>query len=184
MPREESGFGEEVKMKKAFLLVTILCLAPVLQAGITKIELVQGDAIVTINEGDALEIVIQETYSTLNEPYVVEFSGEADEDPIVGMIKKVTNESDVVWTVYSITLGGNAAFVSASSNLLPDASVSSNYVRFSGGAVEPGETLEMTFSVNVTPEEGAFRFCLTQTPEPASLFLLGLGGLGFLGRRR
>ena len=172
-------------MKKAFLLVTILCLAPVLQAGITKIELVQGDAIVTINEGDALEIVIQETYSTLNEPYVVEFSGEADEDPIVGMIKKVTNESDVVWTVYSITLGGNAAFVSASSNLLPDASVSSNYVLFSGGTVKPGETLAMSLVVNV-PVIGNFKFCLTQLaiPEPASMLLLGLGGLGFLGRKQ
>lgn len=167
-------------MKKAFLLVTLLCLAPVLQAGFT---IVCDTQVITTNEEGIL--IIEEIYDGAN-PYILDFSGTADDDPIVGMIKKVTNESDAAWTVYSLTLGGNATFVSASdsSDLLPVASVSPNYVRFSGGTVEPGKTLEMTFSVNVIPEEGAFHFCLTQIPEPASLFLLGLGGLGFLGRRR
>lgn len=178
-----SEFGWEVKMKKACLLAAILCLTPIVEAGFVKIECdfgPQNGSIVI----DGQQVQLVESYAQ-DTPYIVGLSGITDEDPDLGLIKTVTNDTEQTWTAYSLTLGGDAAFVSASSDLLPVASVSSNSVLFSGGTVASGETLKMSFVVNV-PVIGDFKFCLTQLaiPEPASLFLLGLGGLGFLGRRR
>ena len=121
-------------------------------------------------------------------------TGVTDEDPIVTFDKEVTNESNVAWTMYQIDLGGyggyNAAtFVagsaSASGAYFGDVVGTDKKLVFSGAdPVLPGETVTLTFQVNV-PTTGDFGFCLHQlVPEPATMVMLAVGGLGALARRK
>jgi hypothetical protein len=176
-------------MRKITLLAALLIFSASLHAGFVDV--------ICSNTGDPTfaathqwDFVFETQSVWLIESYThtgtdsVFVDGETTEDPILSMTKAVTNENGHVWTSYSLTLGGTATFVSASSDLLPVVDLSDTYILFSGGTVNHGDTLNMAFTVNV-PTTGMFSFCLTQLaiPEPASLSLLGLGALALIRRK-
>lgn len=121
-------------------------------------------------------------------------SGETDADPIMTVTKEVENNSGIDWYGYVITLpaGGDMTFVGTATSDRMDLVAQGDYYLW---FIEPdvvldGETVEFAFDVLV-PTTGFFSFTLTQEPlalgqppEPATLTLLILGGLGVLVSRR
>lgn len=176
-------------MRKTILLTVILVLSASLQAGFVNVicsNPEEPDFDATHEWGFVFatqSVWLEENYDHVGTDSVY-VSGVTDTDPDLSMTKAVTNSNGNIWTAYSLTLGGNATFVSASSDLLPDVDLSDTYILFSGGTVDIGQTLNMAFVVNV-PTIGDFSFCLTQLaiPEPASLSLLGLGVLSLIRRK-
>jgi PEP-CTERM motif len=117
----------------------------------------------------------------------------------------VTNSTTSTWSDYheqigngsdgQFTLGSNpVTFVTPadstySNTAFPGRSVSSNEIDYTGGAVAPGQAINLTFSITV-PDNGTspYSFTLRQfptvVPEPASFGLLALGSIGLLARRK
>ncbi len=122
--------------------------------------------------------------------FLVDFSGETDDDPVMHVLKNVENDGGFTWTDYRMMLpaGGDITFVNgtATSDRMTVAVDSAYELLFSQPQVIlPGETVTFEFDVLI-PSTGGFNFTLTQTPlpEPATMALMGLGGLGLLIRRR
>ena len=119
----------------------------------------------------------------------VNMSGVTDSDPTFHVTKTVTNSSGYTWTSYELLLGaGSATFVGTPFTDKFGTAVISNAglkITYSSPLVVlPGQTVVLDFDINV-PSTGSFGFCLTQNPipEPATLAILGLGGL-LLRKRR
>jgi len=121
-------------------------------------------------------------------------SGRTNDDPVMTVTKEVENNSGIDWYGYVITLpdGGDVEFVgTATSDRMDLVAQGAYYLWFTEPAVVlDGERVEFSFDILI-PSTGLFSFALTQEPlalgqppEPATLTLLILGGLGVLVSRR
>jgi hypothetical protein len=145
----------------------------------------------SVNYGLA-ELTITETFVELG-PDVAELSGETDSaSTTFSVIKKITNDTGITWTAYTLTLYdpmGEASFVEGSAGAVgskfqtvayPDATT----IEFSGDdPVLDGHLVQLQLDI-VIPTAGVFELTLTQNPvpEPATIALFGLGALMLLRR--
>ena len=141
-----------------------------------------------------VELTIVETFDELG-PDVGELSFETDSDlTTFTVIKKITNNTDITWTEYTLTLydiGGEASFVEGSAGAAgskfrtvayPDATT----IEFSGDdPVLDGHLVQLQLDI-VIATAGAYELTLTQNPvpEPATISLFGFGALVLLRERR
>jgi hypothetical protein len=119
------------------------------------------------------------------DPLSLRISGRTDSDPVIEIMKSVTNTTGSTWIGYKIGLAPSTnSFVSgsASSDKFTLLSATPNLLTFGlPSPVPTGQTVTFDFKVNI-PDSGPFQFDLSQTPvvpEPASA-LLAVVGIGLL----
>jgi hypothetical protein len=124
------------------------------------------------------------------DPLTVRISGRSDGDPVIEIMKAVTNTSGSTWVGYDIGLGPvSNSFVSgsASSDKFTLVSATPNLLTFGlPNPVPSGQTVMFDFKVSI-PDSGPFQFDLSQSPvvpEPASALLVALGVGVLWGLRR
>jgi len=141
-------------------------------------------------DSGSLELVLDESYVASGPHWVAAGAqGQADEDPIIHIVKTVTNNSTFVWTDYHIVITGSqgVSYVpgSATSDVFGTKQEAGNVIDFfAPQSVGIGQSV--TFTLDVVVPAGLFTFNISQTPtpEPTSLLLLGLGGTVIAWRRR
>jgi len=112
---------------------------------------------------------------------VVVDEGFANEDPIINVVKTVTNGSCFDWTGYQVEISGSegVSYVpdSAYSSVFNDISEEGGILTFFNGIVSIGGMADIQFQVEIPC--GLFDFSMTQTPipEPATIGLLSIGML-------
>jgi len=107
---------------------------------------------------------------------------ETDSDPIIHVIKNVSNNSTFEWTDYHVEITGSAGV-----SYVPGSAASDRFLTivengnqidfFAPNSVPIGDSVTIEFDIMIP--EGNFSFDIHQmpTPEPASALLLGLGML-------
>ncbi|MHC5083603.1 MAG: PEP-CTERM sorting domain-containing protein [Planctomycetota bacterium] len=178
-------------MKKISVLAAFLCVCMISQAGIIVDTFDCTFPDDPTQDNHAWNYDYETDTLTLAENYThtgsdsVNMAVETDEDPLVHIVKTVTNSNGHDWTSYTLTLNDatpGVSFVdSAFSDVFTSAALVGNVITFSGETVAIGETVNLEFDILIA-DAGSFGWCVTQQaiPEPATLVMLGLGALSLL----
>ncbi len=191
--RENSEYGlillksqEEHRMSKqalVFILVGLVAFfSSAAQAGLVSFD---SDAVSTWSPSGA---VVSQGLSSLT---VADVTITAEAESTFTITTTATNESDVAWTGYILSLDpqGDATFVegTAGSTKFETAEYPDLWtIEFwAPKAVLPGQVVTLQFEINI-PDSAPYTFTLSQQPipEPTTIAILGLGSLFLLRKRK
>jgi hypothetical protein len=195
----------------AFLIPLILLIVtPCVNASITSVNCApDGDGAITMSytnwSGSEPYVLDMDGKQSWGPAHVAgDFITDTELDPTVKITQGIENDTTFAWTDYHITIGMSHTFSFVSGGFVgptgwtitasavtagtipngndPGYIATIDYVNATGSAIAIGDSGDFGFKISFL---GTTAFCIEEypTPEPATIALLGLGGLALIRRR-